>query len=139
MKKIFIAILLMQFAAMTMYGQVYTVSKLVNSGKWKFVPEPGISVSKTIYFTETEYVEVRNNDGVISESRQPYYLSSVCPNVLKDSFNFNLVGKNTKGKYIVVKFGKQGKWFCPFKIVELTTKKLALQYVPYSVDYYVKE
>lgn len=140
MKKLLIAIMLLTIAATTTYSQEYTISQLVKSGKWKFLSEPGSKYSGSIYFTDTDYVEVWHNDGKDQVCKLPYYLSPVCPNVMKDRFDFNLVGKKTKGKYIVVKFGgEKGDWFCPFEIVQLTNKKLALKKVPYRTSYYVKE
>jgi hypothetical protein len=83
------------------FAQSFTVSQIKDI---KWTADRSSYKQLIIKFTETDYYEtvifhIKGKTTTLTK-KNPYYLSDYIP----DKFEFSLVGKRTKGKYVVVKF-----------------------------------
>lgn len=125
MKRVFIIFAII-FCATALFAQDVTISQLKNKSWIEMYPN--ISYRKSqICFSDKEFIEtstylVGNTNGKTIINRNKYYLSSYKPKYFNDS----LVGKDTKGKYLIVKL--QDKYLYVFEIISITENELTIKF-----------
>lgn len=125
MKRIFL-VLNFLVCILSISAQEYSVSQLKGIS-WE---ETGSDISyrkSVISFSDSEFIDVSTylcgrNAGKVITSRNKFYLSSYKPT----KFNSSLVGKNTKGKYLVVNL--QDKYLYVFEICYLSKELLSIKF-----------
>jgi hypothetical protein len=121
MKKIILIIAVLLCSITSINAQTFTISQLKNV-TWIShdidYEEMGLKFSDTEYYDIVTYYD----DNKTYCDKYPYYLSATKPT----KFDSSLVGKNTKGKYVVVNLKKIGLWV--FELKEVTKKKIVANF-----------
>jgi len=116
MKRIIFSILSILVVALTCNSQTFTVSQLKNIN-WERVYPQLIGEDETIKFTNTQYIIYLTYPRLNKSITQtyPYYLSDT----KTLTFDNSQVGKNTKGKYLVVWVEQYQQTYC-FNIISMS-------------------
>lgn len=115
MKRLFCAIA-MAITVISVYSQSFTTSQLKNIN-WERVYPQLIGEDETIKFTNTQYIIYLTYPRLNKSITQtyPYYLSDT----KTLTFDNSQVGKNTKGKYLVVWVEQYQQTYC-FNIISMS-------------------
>src|SRR5574344_1413701 len=103
------------------FAQTFMISQIKNT-KWRAEGRAGDGKEWIFKFSDKYFYDITtfyfNKKTYIIKN--PYYLSSYIP----DKFDASLVGKNTKGKYVIYKVTKDLCWFelLGFRIGKLIIK-----------------
>jgi len=124
MKRIIFSILSILVVALTCNSQTFTVSQLKNIN-WERVYPQLIGEDETIKFTNTQYIIYLTYPRLNKSITQtyPYYLSDT----KTLTFDNSQVGKNTKGKYLVVWVEQYQQTYC-FDIISVSSDFLKLSF-----------
>lgn len=124
MKRIIFSILSILVVALTCNSQTFTVSQLKNINWERFSPQV-TGEGETIKFTNTQYIIYLTYPRLNKSITQtyPYYLSDT----KTLTFDNSQVGKNTKGKYIVVWVEQYQQTYC-FDIISVSSDFLKLSF-----------
>lgn len=124
MKRIIFSILSILVVALTCNSQTFTVSQLKNNNWERFSPQV-TGEGETIKFTNTQYIIYLTYPRLNKSITQtyPYYLSDT----KTLTFDNSQVGKNTKGKYIVVWVEQYQQTYC-FDLISVSSDFLKLSF-----------
>ena len=124
MRKVFFTICFMLMTAIASNAQTFTVSQLKNIN-WERVYPQLIGEDETIKFTNTQYIIYLTYPRLNKSITQtyPYYLSET----KTLTFDNSQVGKNTKGKYLVVWVEQYQQTYC-FNIISVSSDFLKLSF-----------
>lgn len=109
-----------------LHAQIFSVNQIKNI-MWEEIDPTDPYCKGMIYFSGTDFFQsTLYLDGIVkgkvNTNKHKYYLSPTKP----VKFNKSLVGKNTKGKYLVVYV--RNKELYVFEIKSLTKDKLKIKY-----------
>jgi len=124
MKRIIFSILSILVVALTCNSQTFTVSQLKNINWERFSPQV-TGEGETIKFTNTQYIIYLTYPRLNKSITQtyPYYLSDT----KTLTFDNSQVGKNTRGKYLVVWVEQYQQTYC-FDIISVSSDFLKLSF-----------
>ncbi len=116
MRKVFFTICFMLMTAIASNAQTFAVSQLKNA-KWERVYPQLIGEDEVINFTNTQFITKLMYPALDKTITQtyPYYLSET----KTLTFDNSQVGKNTKGKYLVVWVEQYQQTYC-FNIISMS-------------------
>ena len=124
MRKVFFTICFMLMTAIASNAQTFAVSQLKNA-KWERVYPQLIGEDEVINFTNTQFIIYLTYPRLNKSITQtyPYYLSDT----KTLTFDNSQVGKNTKGKYLVVWVEQYQQTYC-FDIISVSSDFLKLSF-----------
>ena len=130
MKQITISIILLLLIGGTAFAQETTTQDSLMIGKWRFIYPPhnekGIEYVYTYSKTEKHFTVYFEKDTATVISH--YYLSNEIPK----EFDYNQIGKNETGKYLIT-LNTKDKTSNIYEIIELTATKLRLKQLSTSI------
>lgn len=135
MRKVFFTICFMLMAAIASNAQSFAVSQLKNA-KWERVYPQLIGEEEVINFTNTQYIiklMYPTLDKTITQT-YPYYLSET----KTLTFDNSQVGKNTKGKYLVVWVEQYQQTYC-FNIISVSKDFFKISFCEGEMAVYKKK
>lgn len=135
MKRIIFSILSILVVALTCNSQTFTVSQLKNINWERFSPQV-TGEGETIKFTNTQYIIYLTYPRLNKSITQtyPYYLSDT----KTLTFDNSQVGKNTRGKYLVVWVEQYQQTYC-FDIISVSSDFLKLSFCEGEMTTYKKK
>lgn len=134
MKRLFCAIA-MAISVISVYSQSFTTSQLKNINWERFSPQV-TGEGETIKFTNTQYIIYLTYSRLNKSITQtyPYYLSDT----KTLTFDNSQVGKNTRGKYLVVWVEQYQQTYC-FDIISVSSDFLKLSFCEGEMTTYKKK